>query len=158
MTEHEKMMDKMSEEDLYEYRRNLLKDTFTEEDFLSCDITRQRLVNEHFWEWEKNCAPKVEEFYDGMRERLQGNSSTPLFYDIHGTFSSDLNVIVYNHTKREYDLSIFYDCPDLANPLINRYDEIMEGKKDALNRVKKQNYGAGIKSTKKFDWATKTYK
>ena len=53
-------IDNMSEEEFYEHRRNTIKETFTEEDFLSCSITRARLQNEFIWEWEKNGVPKIE--------------------------------------------------------------------------------------------------
>jgi len=39
------IIDNMSEEEFYEYRRNIAKE-FTEEDYLSCSITRTRLQNE----------------------------------------------------------------------------------------------------------------
>ena len=42
---------------------------------------------------------------------------------------SKLTGIVYKHLKREYDISIFHDCPDLAEPLVRKYDEIQENKK-----------------------------
>ena len=44
----------MNDDEFYEYRRNLVKETFTEEDFLSCEKTRERLVAEFCWNWEKN--------------------------------------------------------------------------------------------------------
>ena len=55
--------------------------------------------------------------------------STPLFYDTTGEFSSKLTGIVYKYLKREYDISIFHDCPSLADPLVRKYDEIQENKK-----------------------------
>ena len=88
-------IDNMSEEEFYEYRRNLIKETFTEEDFLSCSITRSRLQNEFIWEWEKNCVPKIENYYNGIRQQEQATFATPLFYDTDGSFSSELTGIVY---------------------------------------------------------------
>ena len=47
----------MNDDEFYEYRRNLVKETFTEDDFLSCEKTRDRLVAEFCWNWEKNGEP-----------------------------------------------------------------------------------------------------
>ncbi len=37
MTEQTATVEFMTDDELYEYRRKLIKDTFTEDDFLSCD-------------------------------------------------------------------------------------------------------------------------
>jgi len=158
MTEQTATVEFMTDDELYEYRRKLIKDTFTEDDFLSCDKTRQILEDEFFWDWEKRGEPKVEQFYQGIRKEMQGKYSTPLFYDIDGEFGGKLTDIVFSHLKKEYDISVFHDCPDLAEPLIQRYDEIQEAKKEALKARRNQSTGIGIKTNKKFDWATKTYK
>jgi len=155
MTDQHKI-DNMSEEEFYEHRRNLIKEMFTEEDFLSCTITRERLQNEFIWEWEKNLVPEIEDYYNGMRTQTQETFATPLFYDKDGSFSSQLTGIVYKHLKKEYDISIFHDCPNLANPLIKQYEEIQQKKRDSLKQRQKIN--GGIISNKKFDWVTKTHK
>ena len=158
MTEQDGTVEFMNDDEFYEYRRKLIKETFTEEDFLSCDKTRQILEDEFFWDWEKRGEPKVEQFYQGMRKEMQGKYSTPLFYDIDGEFGVKLTGIVFSHLKKKYDISIFHDCPDLAEPLIRRYDEIQDMKKQAQKAYRNRNLGIGIKTNKKFDWATKTYK
>jgi hypothetical protein len=79
MTEQNATVEFMTDDELYEYRRKLIKETFTEEDFLSCDKTRQILEDEFFWNWEKRGEPKVEQFYQSIRKEMQGKYSTPLF-------------------------------------------------------------------------------
>ena len=37
------MIEMMNDEEFYEYKKNLIKETFTEEDFLSCEKTKQIL-------------------------------------------------------------------------------------------------------------------
>jgi hypothetical protein len=149
-------IDNMTEEEFYEHRRNLIKETFTEEDFLSCPTTRVRLQNEFIWEWEKNGVPKIENYYDGMRRQTHETFATPLFYDKDGDFSSELTGIVYKHLKKEYDISIFHDCPNLAEPLIKQYEEIQQKKKDLLKQNRKIK--VGVVADKKFDWGIKTHK
>ena len=150
----QKRIDNMSEEEFYEYRKNLIKETFTVEDFLSCDTTRKRLYNEFFWEWDKDCAPKIENYYHGIREQIRGTFATPFFYDRHGDFASELKGIVFKYIKKDYDISIFHDCPTLAEPLIKQYEEIQEKRKDAL---KKKRDVAAIIPNKEFNWG-KTHK
>jgi len=149
-------IDNMTEEEFYEHRRNLIKETFTEEDFMSCPTTRVRLQNEFIWEWEKTGVPKIENYYDGMRRQTHETFATPLFYDKDGDFSSELTGIVYKHLKKEYDISIFHYCPNLAEPLIKQYEEIQQKKKDLLKQKRKIN--VGVVADKKFDWGTKTHK
>lgn len=149
-------IDNMTEDEFYEHRRNLIKETFTEEDFMSCPTTRVRLQNEFIWEWEKTGVPKIENYYDGMRRQTHETFATPLFYDKDGDFSSELTGIVYKHLKKEYDISIFHDCPNLAEPLIKQYEEIQQKKKDILKQNRKIK--VGVVADKKFDWGTKTHK
>jgi hypothetical protein len=146
----------MSEDEYYEQRCNLIKETFSEEDFLSCAITRDRLHNEFFWEWEKNCAPQIEHLYNGVRRTMQETMATPLFYDKTGIFSSDLLGIVFKYIRREYDIGIFHDCPSLADPLIRQYEEIKQKRKDAMKEQRKVN--SNIAATPDFDWTSKTHK
>ncbi len=149
-------IDMRLEEEFYEHRRNTINETFTEEDFLSCSITRARLQNEFIWEWEKNGVPKIENYYNGIRRQTRETFATPLFYDKDGSFSSDLTGIVYKYLKKEYDISIFHDCPNLAEPLIKQYEEIQQAKKDLLKQ--KRKISGGVISDKKFDWGAKTHK
>jgi hypothetical protein len=141
-------IDNMSEEEFYEYRRNFIKETFTEEDYLSCSVTNARLQNEFIWAWERNGVPDIENYYNRIRKQTRETCATPLFYDKDG-FSSKLTGIVYKYIKREYDISIFHDCPNLADPLIKQYEEIQQNKKDLLKQRRKMG---GIISDKKFDW------
>ena len=158
MNKEETMIEMMDDEEFYTYKKNLIKETFTEDDYLSCEKTRQILEDEFFWKWEKKGEPSIEEFYNGMRTEMQGRYATPLFYDTTGEFSSKLTGIVYKYLKREYDISIFHDCPGLAEPLVRKYDEIQENKKIKNKISHKVNEGVNIKTSKKFDWGTKTYK
>ena len=89
-----------------------------------------------------------------MRRQTHETFATPLFYDKDGSFSSELTSIVYKHLKKEYDISIFHDCPNLAEPLIKQYEEIQQNKKDLLKQKRKMS--GGVISDKKFDWGKNT--
>ena len=145
----------MSDEEVYEYRKNLLKTEFTLDDFLSCEETCEILSNEHYWDYEKKCLPQIENFYEKTLFELRNKSSTTLYYDIHNDFAGELSGMVYKNIKKEYDLNIFYDCPDLANPLIGKANQPLSTK----NIKKKVNIvNLSSNTNKKFDWESKTYK
>lgn len=146
----------MSNEELYEYRRNLLKENTTLSDFLSCKETAAILYNEHLWNYKKNSMPRIEKFYNKTLSDLRSKSATPLYYDIRNEFSNDLGFIIYKNIKKEYDLDIFYDCPDLANLLIDTTNQPLS------TNIKKKTIiikpGSNSDANKKFDWESKTYK
>ena len=145
----------MSDDEIYENRKKILKENLTLEDCLSCEETCNILCSEHLWEFEKNCLPKIEELYGKTRYEMRGKFATPLYYDIHDDFSGQLGIIIYKNIKKNYDLSIFYDCPDLANPLLDKTNNILK-QMTAPNQP--QNKIIKKMSTKKFDWSAKTYK
>lgn len=145
----------MSDEEVYEYKKKILQTEFTLDDFLNCKDTCEILTNEHYWDYEKKCIPQLETFYEKTLFELRNKSSTPLYYDIHTEFAGELSFIVYKNIKKEYDLNIFYDCPDLANPLIDEATQLSSTKK-IKKRVNIVNLSSN--TNKKFDWGSKTYK
>lgn len=96
----------------------MLKEKFTEGDFLACDKTRAILEEEHMSSFELNCVPNIDDLYNYYRENMQGLCATPLYYDVHNEFTSHLKAIVYKNIVKKYDLNIFYNNPNLAKPLI----------------------------------------
>jgi len=147
----------MTEEEYHQHRSNHIKNTYTEDDFLSCNITRDRLYNEFIWEWEKTAVPNIEEFYNYVRVEEQSMFATPLFHDKDGSFSTTLTGIVFKNIREKYDISVFHDCPDLAKPLISQYSEIQDRKKDGLKR-KKMVSGEIVEASTTFSWGDKTHK
>ena len=135
-----------------------LKSKFTLEDFLLCEDTREILVNDHSWNFEKNFRPKLEDFYRDLRDDMQGMHATPLYYDRDDSFACVLSAIVYRHIVPEYDLTIFYDSPHLAEPLLEQYDAIKAKKKKEAMEKRRAYYSGNAAPSRKFDWATKAYK
>ena len=124
---------------------------------MSCEKTKNYLVDDFNDRWEKIGQPKIESFYNSVREEMQNCYATPLFYDTTGEFSVKLTNIIFKYLKKTYDISIFHDSPDLADSLLRQYEAIQEAKKINKNKQNK-NKGTGIQKNKKFDWTTKTYK
>lgn len=57
--------------------------------------------------------------------------------------------MIYDNIEKEYDLEIFYNNPELANPLLVQLDNELNRKKEKVSNVKKYN--------KTFDWKNKQY-
>lgn len=161
-------IEKMTEDELFEYKQSLIKETFTEDDFLQCDDTREILENEFLWKYQKNMEPLLEEFYLERRSDMYDNGATIFYYDVHADFFSELNHIIFRHLRKEYDFSLFSDNPNLANPVIAKYeavymDEDKNTKKinndlDVNNSKNYNNDNEKQNNIKSFDWATKKYK
>ena len=165
----EEDIDKMTEEELFEYKQSLIKEILTEDDFLKCDDTREILENEFLWSYQKNMEPLLEKFYLERRSDMYDNGTTIFYYDVHADFFSELNEIIFRHLKKEYDFSIFLDNPSFANPVIAKYEAVYldedENKKKLKNDThidqsenNSQNEEKTSNNIKSFDWATKKYK
>ena len=133
---------------LYEDKGEYLKETFTLEDFLSCPETKEILINDHRDTFEFIMEPKIRELYynykDVEDERLSG-----FFNKDHGQGITELMSMIYDNIEKEYDLEIFYNNPELANPLLVQLDNELNRKKEKVSNVKKYN--------KTFDWKNKQY-
>lgn len=124
----------------------MLKEKFTEDDFLACDKTRVVLEEEHMSSFELNCVPNIVDLYKYYRENMQGLCATPLYYDVHNEFTSHLKAIVYKNIVKKYDLNIFYNNPNLAKPLIAKFNaDVVQTKRKAVK----------IDISKTFDWGGK---
>ena len=175
----EEDIEKMTEEELIEYKQSLIKEIFTEDDFLECDDTREILENEFLWSYQRNMEPLLEKFYLDKRSEMYDSGATIFYYDVHADFFSELNGIIFRHLRKKYDFSIFLDNPSLANPIIVKYEAVyMEKDKstkklnDDINIENATNHGEKCDTNaqsdseqektyhklKTFDWSTKKYK
>ena len=157
----EEDIDKMTEDELFEYKQSLIKETFTEDDFLQCDDTREMLENEFLWNYQKNMEPLLEKFYLERRSDMYDNGTTIFYYDVHADFFSELNGIIFRHLRKEYDFSIFLDNPSFANPVIAKYEAVYMDENKNTKTLKNNDQSENKEkqnNIKSFDWATKKYK
>ena len=90
--------------------------SLTVEDFLENEKTREMLEQEHFFKYEIELEKEMEKIFDDFYNEFNSNnflSSNDAKY-CGLAFSS----LVYDHIVKNYDVTIFHDCPDLANPII----------------------------------------
>ena len=89
------------------------------EDFLNCKKTHDIMVDEHFFKYEKILEPRLIDIYEKFNEQHQDISC--LFgKDLDATMSHAFASMIYDHIAINYDVSIFYDCPELASCLIKK--------------------------------------
>ena len=130
-------------------KRNEIAD-FTLNDYMSCNATRDLLMANWQEKFDDNLEKNIEEIFETHYEHLKGVMSNVLYradkHHLHNLLS-----LVQHHLVKDYDTSIFYENPDLADPLISDFNRIEQERKDALkNRYSK----AFSESNKEFDWKT----
>lgn len=85
------------------------------EEFLGCKQTREILVNEAYWKFEKNTKNKLAVIYEAYNDAF-GNE-TIFKKDWNNEFGDLIADIVYEFTADDFDLTIFHACPELAAPI-----------------------------------------
>ena len=87
------------------------------QDFLNCDETRKILDENNYFDFELNIKPILVRLF----ERYAKNYNCDIFLnnDPEGIKNSDIfSEIVYDNMSCKDDLSIFYECPNLAKKLL----------------------------------------
>ena len=145
--EYESDNEDYMEDEYITTKRNEIAD-FTLNDYMSCDVTRDLLMINWQEKFDDNLEKNVETIYKNYYDYLKDDMSNVLCRaDKHHVH--DLLSLVQHHLVRDYDTSIFYENPDLADPLISEFNSIEEERKEAL---KKRYSKAFSRANKEFDW------
>ena len=147
----ENISNKLSEE----CNINFLKDVFTLDNFLECEKTKYLLEQE--WEYEFNYIE--ENLYNFYKKEVDycNENKEPFFSNKLCNFNKLLNII-NKYIEPNYNIDIFYENTELANPLIEKFDFINENIK--INKKKQivENYNKKCKNKGKlFNWGTKKH-
>ena len=91
--------------------------SLTIDHFLACKETRNILINEHYWKFESKLKPILIDLY--CRYNSYCIDFTSMFgKDPHIFYRECFADIIYDkYIEKDYDLSIFYNNPELAMPL-----------------------------------------
>jgi len=107
----------MDEIDIYDETINIenFVKTVTREEYLSNVKTRQILNDEFFYKYDNEISEKIENIFNKLFDEF----SCSKFLSTRNAKSHSLafSSLIYKHIIKEYDLSIFYDCPELAREL-----------------------------------------
>jgi hypothetical protein len=95
--------------------------TLSLEDFLGCDNTRDILLLEHYDNFDKYLKPKLEYLYKKYNLNFRNNNFFGKDWDnVSGDCFADM---IFNYLSVKYDLSLFYECPELAADLLCNNDK-----------------------------------
>lgn len=150
--------DENSETDSEQAPVIFLKENFTLKDYIKHPETKAILDQMHIWGFTKKCEKEIIDYYRNSTRRAAASDATIFAYDYGGHHAGTLAGLIYKYIEREYDLSIFYDYPHLAQPLIEDHESIKQREEEERIRKRRELYLATENAGKKFNWATKTYK
>ena len=85
------------------------------EEFLSCKATKDILVSEAYWKFERKTKYKLVKIYEEFNNAF-GNDVI-FKKDWNNEYGEIIADIVYDHTADDFDLSIFHYCAELGAPL-----------------------------------------
>ena len=141
-------------EDIYTSKGESLKQRFSLNDFLSCYETRNILENAFQEKFEENLEDSLRELYTKICDDHYNQCTGILANARDGTGCSKFVDIVWRHLEKEYDLEIFFQEPELAQPLLETIDDIKQ--EQALFK-RKQLQEKFKKANTTFDWKNKRY-
>lgn len=133
-----------------EEKRQLLKQ-FTFNDFWEYNPTKKIIQNDFIQQFIDTAGQEIIGLYIEETKYCKQQLASLFSFDYNGTNREILSAIVFNNIKKDYNLDVFDDDPNIANSFIY-YQQHREKKKYNIKR------NLPINATKKFDWGTKTYK
>ena len=144
----------MNEDDKHAEQVRTLKERFSLKDFMSCYETRYILTEafqERFEEW---LEKELYNLYERVRKDHQEQCTGILAYDRGGIGCGEFINLVWDNLQKDYNLEIFYDEPELAQPLLN---SIVEIKEYEAKLEQKEVHKRFNKANRAFDWKNKKY-
>lgn len=125
-----------------------IEDLFDINDIMNNDKTRAILLNDHYFNYLRDVDDDIQITYAYFKsanicEHFLDNDE----FNLDGLFFVNL---IYKYIRKDYNIDLFYDNLELAEPLFEKEKEV---KKKPLI---KQNSIVNV--SKKFDWNTKTFK
>lgn len=90
--------------------------TLTLEDFLNNEKTKNIILEEHQYNFDKNLKPKIEYLYKNYNTSFRDEELFSSDWD--NKLAESFSHLVSNFISLKPDLNIFYENPELANDLI----------------------------------------
>ena len=85
------------------------------EEFLACEATKEILVSEAYWKFERKTKYKLAKIYEEFNNAF-GNDVI-FKKDWNNELGDLIADIAYEHTADNFDITIFHYCPELAAPV-----------------------------------------
>ena len=88
------------------------------EDFLNCDDTREILISEHYYNFERKLKYKLADLYSNFNLSFRDENLFGKDWD--NELGESFAELIYNFISINYDINLFYDCPALAIELLSK--------------------------------------
>ena len=88
------------------------------EDFLNCDDTREILISEHYYNFERKLKYKLADLYSNFNFSFRDENLFGKDWD--NELGESFAELIYNFISINYDINLFYDCPALAIELLSK--------------------------------------
>lgn len=102
----------------YSKEGEFLEEYFKLKDFLACNETKKILEADHYNKYENQIEPEIINLYNFFKKNLDNNGINILKKDNGGSACGELISIIYNNLDKNYDLTLFYQNPELAQSLL----------------------------------------
>jgi len=133
-------------------------ESFSLDDFLKFQETREILLNQHRFEFETRLEPGIHNFFQKEVSFCQQSYSTLFANERDCEHIGIFKAIVFNNIEPNHDLDIFTDNPRLAKSMVNTYKERCAREEEERLKKIKEGYASNETATKTYDWTTKSYK
>ena len=103
--------------EIYNKQGEFLQEFYKLNDFLSNEQTYSILEQDRIDRFEQNLEPKITEKFLETFKRENDTLSSMSIRNL-AAASGEFTAILFQHLKKDYDLEVFYNNPELAQPLL----------------------------------------
>jgi len=117
----------------YDKIGEFLNEFYSLNDFLACPETKIILKEQHKNNFNNVIEPILVDFFNYFKNRQNEIGTNILKKNNSGSDLGEFIGIIYNNLNKKYDLTIFYENPELAKPLL----EMDKNNNSTLNNKEK---------------------
>ena len=85
---------------------------------MNCDDTREILITEHYYNFERKLKYKLADLYSNFNFSFRDENLFGKDWD--NELGESFAELIYNFISINYDINLFYDCPALAIELLSK--------------------------------------
>jgi len=100
-----------------------LEKLFKFQDYINNPKTKKLLENDHLEKFSISAERDICKLYSNIKKYCQGRQSSVLQFDNSSKGIGEIVGLTYKHIIKNYSLQLFFDNPELAQPLIREYED-----------------------------------
>jgi len=124
---------------------------FTVRDYLKCKETRDILVNDFYEKFEENIETSMKDLFLNFYYALNGKFSGALYRADEEHVEDFLSLLKY-HIRKDYNINLFKENPELAKPLIEQIEDIRIQDEKQKQKLLNKKLSRSIYKQRKFKW------